>query len=95
MDGSVPFVNTGINIHNNHKLMAAIKIMNENLNDSIPSIAYKIGKFWGTPMVFNFFVKQLVEIGFLNPGHITICNNARIYLTEEDSALVDVLRETF
>ncbi len=63
LDGSVPFVATGFDIHNMYNLMAAIKIKDENSDDSASSIAYQVGKFRGASTAFNFFITQLLVTG--------------------------------
>lgn len=92
LDGSVPVVDTGFDIRNTYNLMAAIKI-NENSIEGVSNIAYQVGKFQGTSTAFNYFVTQLVSTGFLVPGHILICDNATIHLTEENKNLADILWE--
>ena len=91
MDGSVPFVATGFDIYNVYFLMAAIKIKDENSDDSTSSIAYQVDKFRGTSTTFNFFITQLLVTGFLKPGHILICDNASIQVTQENRALSEIL----
>ena len=48
LDGPVPFVDTGFDIHNNYNLMTAIKIHNNSMSESAQNISYQIGKFQGT-----------------------------------------------
>lgn len=96
LDGSVPYVDTGFDIHNNYNLMAAIKIDNENMentSEGTSSISYQIGKFKGDSTAFNFFVTQLAVTGFLCTGDILNCDNATIHLTEENKNLVEILWE--
>ena len=96
LDGSVPFVATGFDIRNVYNLMAAIKVKDENSDDSTDTtsnIAYQVGEFRGTSTAFNFFVTQLLVTGFLKPGHILICDNASIHVTQENRALSEILWE--
>ncbi len=62
LNGSIPFVATGFDICNVNNLMAAIKIKDENSNNSESNISYQVGKFQGTSMGFNFFITKLVSI---------------------------------
>ena len=92
----MPFVDTGFDIRNNYNLMAAIKIHNENMentSEGTSSISYQIGKFKGNSTAFNFFITQLVATGFLCTGDILICDNATIHLTEENKNLAEILWE--
>ena len=43
LDGLVPFINTGYDIHNVKTLTTAIKIKNENTSDSMSTISYHVG----------------------------------------------------
>ena len=96
LTGSVPFVDTGFDIRTTYNLMAAIKIADDdNSSDSASGISYQIGKFQGTSSAFNHFITQLVCTGFLRTGHILICDNALIHLTEENRNLSELLWENF
>ena len=99
LDCSVPFVDTGCDIRNNYNLMAAMKIRNhENPSESMSAgttstIAYQIRKYCGTSTVFNHYITQLLVTGFLQPGHVLICDDASIYMTEENRVLSEILWE--
>ena len=100
LDGSVPFVDTGYDIRNTYNLMAAIKINNnensiESMSDGTTTnnIAYQIGKYRGTSTAFKDYVTQLLVTGFLQPGHVLICDNASIHVTEENRILSEILWE--
>ena len=69
--------------------MAAIKIQNDSMDESVQSISYQNGRFKGTSTAFKYFVTQLVSTGFLVYGHILICDNATIHLTRGNKNLVD------
>ena len=82
--------------------MAAIKIRNENPSESLSagtttttttSIAYQVGKYWCTSTAFNHYITQLLVTGFLQPGHVLICDNASIHMTEENRVLSEILWE--
>ena len=95
LTGSVPFVDTGFDIRTVYNLMAAIKIADDGSINSASNISYQIGKYQGTSSAFNYFVTELVSTGFLMPGHILICDNATIHLTEENRNLFEVLWEQY
>ena len=78
LTGSVPFVDTGFDIRTVYNLMTAI---------------YQNGKYQGISSVFNYFVTELVGAGILMPGHILICDNAMIHLTQENRNLCEILWE--
>ena len=70
LNGSIPFVATGFDIRNVNNLMAAIKIKDENSNNSESNISYQVGKFQGTSMGFKFFYYKISKYtGFLTFGH--------------------------
>ena len=79
--------------------MAAIKIRNENPSESMSagttpsSIAYQVGKYHGMSTAFNHYITQLLVTGFLQPGHVLICDNASIHMTEENRVLSEILWE--
>ena len=95
LTGSVPFVDTGFDIRSTYNFMAAIKIADDSSSDGASGISYQIGRFQGTSSAFNYFITQLVCIGFLRPGHILICDNASIHLTEENRNLSELLWEDY
>ncbi len=93
LNGLIPFAATIFDILNICNLMVAIKINDNNLNNSESNISYQIGKFQRTSTALNFFITKLVSAGFLKSGHILICDNASIHLTEENKSLAEILWE--
>ena len=83
MDSSVPYIDTRFDIRNTYNLMVVIKINDARSFDSMSNIVYQIRMFQDTSTVFNFFATQFVGTGFLTPGHVLICDNAAIHVTEE------------
>ena len=75
--------------------MSAIKIGDGTSTNSASNISYQIGKFQGTSCAFNYFVTELVGTGFLRSGHILICDNATIHLTQENRNLAEILWEQY
>ncbi len=51
------------------------------------------GKFQGASAVFHNFVAQLISTRFLLPGHVLICDNSTIHLTDENKKLAEILWE--
>ena len=56
-------------------------------------IAYQIGKYRGMSTAFNYYVTQLLVTGFLQPGHVLICDTASIHVAEENKVLSEILWE--
>ena len=75
--------------------MTVIKIADDTSTNNASNISYQIGKYQGKLSAFNYFVTELMCTGFRIPGHILICDNATIHLTQENRTLAELLWEQY